>query len=591
MVDRSSARSRERVLDGLPVAAGIAIGHAHIVDTGVAAVPEYELAASDVEGEHQRFAKAVDAARRQVAALERRAEAGGSASEDVVLLLAAHRQMLSDSRLLRGVVRRIGEERRNAESAVRAEVDMLVAAFDALDDPYIAARGNEVQDVGNRLLRQLLGTYAAALSEIPAGAVIVADELSPADTAQLDPARVAGLASVFGGAEGHTAIMARALGLPAVLGVTGMLGVVRRGDMVIVDGAEGRVIVAPDKATLAEYRRRIQARAAEQRGLTRLRRLPAVTRDGERIVLHANVELPRETERALRAGAEGVGLLRTEFLYMNREVLPDEDEQYEAYAATVRAMAGRPVTLRTLDIGGEKRAFPLTDLHGDAANPALGLRAIRLSLRMPELFDTQLAAMLRAGVHGPVRILLPMVVTPSEVREARNTMTRAARRLRRRRVPIADPLPPLGVMIEVPGAALAADALAEVADFFAVGTNDLTMYTLAIDRGDERVAQLYNPLHPAVLRLVQFATQAALRRRIPVSLCGEMAGDPAYAPLLLGLGIRELSMSAVNLPRVKRRIRALDLGEATRRTEMIMMQADESRIATLLDDFNELLGD
>lgn len=587
----AGAESREQVLSGLGAAPGIAIGPAHIVDSSIATVPDYSIPADAIEAETRRFAGAVDAAHRQVAELEKRAASGEGAGEDVALLLAAHRKMLSDSRLLRGALRRIVEEQRNAEAAVRAEVDALVAAFAALDDPYIAARGREVRDVGNRLLRQLLAAPVAALDDVPPGSVIVADEITPADAALLDPQITAGFASVAGGAEGHSAILARALGLPAVLGVAGLLAAVRHGDIVIVDGDNGRVVVAPDAATLADYRRRLQARIAEQRGLARLRRLPAITRDGETVALHANIELPRETGRALSSGAEGIGLVRSEFLFMNRDDVPGEDEQYAAYAAIVREMAGRPVTLRTLDIGGEKLAFPLADLHGESANPALGLRAIRLSLRSPELFDTQLAAMLRASAHGPVRILLPMVVTPAEVRQARERLTRVARRLRRRRLAIADPLPPLGVMIEVPGAALGADALAQVADFFAIGTNDLTMYTLAIDRGDERVAYLYDPLHPAVLRLIQFSTQAALRARIPVSLCGEMAGDPAYAPLLLGLGIRELSMSPIGLPRVKRRVRALDLGEATRRTEMIMMQADASRVAALLADFNELVGD
>jgi phosphotransferase system enzyme I (PtsI) len=272
---------------------------------------------------------------------------------------------------------------------------------------------------------------------------------------------------------------------------------------------------------------------------------------------------------------------------MNREDLPDEDEQYEAYHGLVRGMAGRPVTIRTLDIGGDKLAAPLTEaMEGVGANPALGLRAIRLSLKERRLLDAQLGAMLRAGVDGPVRILLPMICSVAEIRKTRDALNQVARRLKRRGAKIADPLPPLGVMIEIPGAALAADALAAEADFFAIGTNDLIQYTLAIDRGDEQVAHLYNPLHPAVLRLIQFAVEAALRARIPVSLCGEMAGDPRFTPLLLGLGIRELSMAPSNIGRVKQRIRGLDMMAATRRARAIMDQLDDARIASLLDDFN-----
>ena len=291
---------------------------------------------------------------------------------------------------------------------------------------------------------------------------------------------------------------------------------------------------------------------------------------------------------AMDAGAEGVGLLRTEFMFMNREDVPDEDEQYQALRQIVETMAGQPVTIRTLDVGGEKLAPSLRDHIGDSANPALGLRAIRLSLKHRDLLDDQLAAILRAGVHGPVRILLPMISSVSEVKQVREALVQVARRLKRRGQKLPDPLPPLGVMIEVPGAALAADALTQVADFFAIGSNDLTMYTLAIDRAEEQVAHLYNPLHPAVLRLIQFSTEAALRARIPVSVCGEIAGDARFTPLLLGLGINELSMAANSLPRVKQRIRNLDYLASARFARQVMDQWDSGRIAMLLDDFNAL---
>jgi phosphotransferase system enzyme I (PtsI) len=283
--------------------------------------------------------------------------------------------------------------------------------------------------------------------------------------------------------------------------------------------------------------------------------------------------------------------VRTEFLYMNRDDLPDEEEQYQAYKTLVRGMEGKPVTIRTLDVGGDKIAAPLAEsLEGEGSNPALGLRAIRLSLKERKLLDAQLAAILRASTEGPVRILLPMVSSLAEVRGVREALQQVARRLKRRGLEIADPPPPLGVMIEIPGAALAADALASESEFFAIGTNDLIQYTLAIDRGDDQVAYLYNPLHPAVLRLIQFSVEAALRARIPVSVCGEMAGDPRYTALLLGLGIRDLSMAPGNIARVKRRIRHLDLLAAQRRARAIMDQMDETRIAGLLDDFNALTG-
>jgi len=580
----------ERLLHGLGVSPGIAIGPAFISDDGDVAVPDYRVAADQVEAERARFAAALAAALKQLRKLKGKSTTlPGSAAEEMGYLLDAHIAMLTNSRLVRGVERRISEDRVNAERAVQMEIAQISESFAEMGDAYLAARVEDIRVVGARLIRNLTKTPYAALQHVPEGTVILAEELTPADTALMDPQRIAGFAAVLGGPESHTAIMARALGLPAVLGVAGLLGHIDPGDTVVVDGSAGTVVINPDGKTVARYEEEREALEREQRQLSRLKRLPAVTRDDVEIVLQANLELPRELDQALAAGAQGLGLVRTEFLYMNREDLPDEEEQYEAYRGLVRGMAGRPVTIRTLDIGGDKLAAPLTEaMEGVGANPALGLRAIRLSLKERRLLDAQLGAMLRAGADGPVRILLPMICSVSEIRKTRDALNQVARRLKRRGAKIADPPPPLGVMIEIPGAALAADALAAEADFFAIGTNDLIQYTLAIDRGDEQVAHLYNPLHPAVLRLIQFAVEAALRARIPVSLCGEMAGDPRFTPLLLGLGIRDLSMAPSNIGRVKQRIRSLDMVAATRRARAIMDQLDDARIASLLDDFNAL---
>ena len=578
----------ERTFIGLGVSAGIAIGPAHVVEAGYIDVPEYAIAEDAVAAEQQRFADAVAKSQRQLKKLkEKSAALHGTAAEELGFLLDAGLQMLTGSRVVRGVERRIAEQRINAEAAVRAEIIQVAQSFAALDDPYLAERADDIREVGDRLIRNLTQTPYQAFSRVPAGSIIIAEDLTPADTALMDPQLVGGFATAVGGTESHTAIMARSLGLPAVLGLADLVGAVRTGDTVIVDGRAGRVVARPKASTLEEYERRRSEFARAERQLAGLRRLPAVTRDGTAVSLLANLELPRETDAAVAGGAEGVGLLRTEFLFMNRPDLPDEEEQYQALRTIIRGMDGRPITVRTLDVGGDKLAGAL-DVEPGGANPALGLRAIRLSLKMTDLLETQLAAILRAGAHGPVRILLPMVSTMAETRQVREILAGVARRLKRRGAKLADPLPPLGVMIEIPGAALAADALAQVADFFAIGTNDLTMYTLAIDRGDEQVAHLYNPLHPAVLRLIQFTTEAALRARIPISVCGEVAGDPRYAALLLGLGIRELSMAVTALPRVKQRIRSLDLLAATRFARTIMDQSDSGRIAALLDDFNAL---
>jgi phosphoenolpyruvate-protein phosphotransferase (PTS system enzyme I) len=583
-------RGEERVFRGLAVSTGIAIGPAHVSDQLDISVAEYQLEPEQVAGEASRFAAALATSVKQLRKLKTKAQTlPEAAAEEMGYLLDAHLSMLSNSRLVRGVEKRIAEQRRNAEWAIQAEIAEIGESFAGMRDAYLAARFDDIRVVGMRLIRNLVKKPFEAYGNLPQGTIVLAEELTPADTALLDPRRIAGFATVLGGAESHTAIMARALGLPAVVGVAGLLTNRVTPDGAIVDGSTGAVIVNPLPATVVRYRARQEQLGVEKRQLQKLRRLPSVTRDGVEIQLEANLELPRELDQAVNAGAAGLGLVRTEFLYMNRDDLPDEDEQFEAFRGLLRGMDGRVVTVRTLDIGGEKIADVLAGVTGGGgANPALGLRAIRLSLKERRLLDAQLGAMLRAAAYGKLRILLPMICNVGEVRRVREAMLQVARRLRRRGVVIADPLPPLGVMIEIPGAALAADALAAEVDFFALGTNDLIQYTLAIDRGDEQVAYLYDPLHPAVLRLIQFAIEAAHRGRIPISVCGEIAGDPRFTALLLGLGIRELSMAPGSIPRVKQRVRSIDTVAASRRARAIMDQWDPGRIATLLDDFNAL---
>jgi phosphotransferase system enzyme I (PtsI) len=583
--DHTPARGGETVLRGLGVSPGVAIGTAYPREHGDAEVSEYRIARDHVEAERQRLVEAVHGA---AAELERLRAASqkvpATASEEMGYLLDAYQQMLKGSRLIRGADRRIATDHINAEAAVQHEVSDIARTFAAMDDAYLAARVDDIREVSRRVVRHLAGAVGKHVVVLPKNAIVLAHDLTPAHTALLDPALVSGLATALGGTASHTAIMARSLGLPAVVGIEGALEEVRAGAPAIIDGGEGVVIVDPSPRTLARYRKKRADLLRTRRTLARLAQVPAVTRDGVLISLQANLELPSEIDGVLAAGAVGIGLLRSEFLYMNRPDLPGEDEQYAVLRALVERLDGRTMTVRTLDIGADKMAPGLG--IGLGPNPALGLRAIRLSIRHPEIMETQFAAALRAGAHGPVRILLPMVATVEEMVLARGMMDRVIRRLKRARVPIAAPTPALGAMIEVPGAALAADALAGVADFFAIGTNDLTQYVLAIDRADEAVAHLYNPLHPAVLRLIQFATEAALRARITVSVCGEIAGDARYTALLLGLGIRDLSMAGNSIPTVKRRVLDLDLVAATRRARVIMDQSDGRRISQLLDDFN-----
>lgn len=580
-----AAQSRgERVFEGLAVGAGIALGVVHRHDShAVVQVRERRIPAAKVRTEQHRVLEAAAEASGRIVALQTRAKRmAGAAGEEVGYLLDAYQQMLSGSRLVRGVQKRIASDRINAEAAVMKEIGLMAEAFAAMDDQYLAARIADIREVGRRLVESLGGKeVATGLEDLPANAVIVADELSPADTALLDPKRVAGITTILGGVESHTAIVARSLGLPAVVAPPELLDAAQNGDEIVIDGTAGRVIVNPGAASLSKYRKRRAAFLRSQQSLKKLKTVPAVTRDGFRVHLHANIELPNEVAGVLDAGAEGIGLFRSEFMFMNRDTLPTEEEQFAELAQVVKKMNGKPVTVRTLDVGADKLGAAVGLKSGP--NPALGLRAIRFSLSRRKLLLTQLSAILRASAFGPVRILLPMVCTVDEITQVRRALARVTATLKRKGVKIADPPPPLGIMIEIPGAALAADALAAESDFFAIGTNDLTQYTLAIDRTDEQVAYLYNPLHPAVLRLIQFSAEAASAARIPVSVCGEMAGDERMTPILLGFGITELSMNPASLPRVKKRILDLNLASVSGKVRRMTAESDPARLRAFVD--------
>ncbi|MDP2206255.1 MAG: phosphoenolpyruvate--protein phosphotransferase [Alphaproteobacteria bacterium] len=578
---------REKTLRGIGVSHGIAIGPAFLVQVDRPHVPQWKVAAQDIAAEQARFQQSVMTAQNELGELkEKSASLPDTAAEEIGLLLDAHLAMLSGSRLVRGVIKRIADEGINAEAAIEHVMQELTDQFRALRDKYIAARIDDVEAVSNRLIRILMNLPYIALDSVPPGGIVLAKEISPADTALMDPKRFAGLATVHGGAAGHTAVMARSLGIPSVLGLDpDMLDHSGHGGIAIVDGVTGVLILNPSEATLAEYRARQQALQNARADLDKITTLPAETTDGQAISLRANLELPRDVQAIVDSGAEGIGLFRTEFLFMNRSTLPSEDEQFDSMAAVVRAMQGKPVTFRTLDIGGDKIARAVGAWIAEATNPALGLRAIRLSLKQPQLLIDQFRAMLRAAALGPVRVLLPMVTTAEEVEQAAQLLRRCHADLKAEGTAVPEALPPLGTMIEIPAAALSADSLAAVSDFFALGTNDLVQYTVAIDRGNDQVAALYNPLNPAVLRLIEFTLEAARRAGIPVSICGEMGADPRYTPLLLGLGLREFSVGSAALPRIKQRIRALGLAECEAHARLVMDQYDPAQITAIVEQY------
>ena len=591
-------RRGERRFAGIAISAGVAIGPVFYAKEPEIPVTQAKIAAADIAAEGARLDAAILQSRKQLTKLRSRLAVLPEESQaEIAPLIDAYLRMIGPSRLVRGVRRRIDETLLSAERAVTTEAEAIAAAIMGQAEPGMNAedraslhrRAEEVREIARRIVRNLTRTPFRSFAGLPDGAILVAESLRPSDAALLDPSRLAGVAADEGGTDGHTAVMLRALGVPSVLGAAGLTHAARPGDIVVVDGIAGTVMLNPSPQTVATARRAVAAFARERQRYARLRRLAAETTDGETVELQANFELPVELPLIAQSGAQGIGLLRTEFLFMNRDTMPDENAQAETYRGIVEAMNGDAVTIRVLDWGGEKDIEALSNagLVPDISdvNPAMGLRGLRLLLRRPELFETQLAAILRASVYGPVRVLLPMVTTVSEVRAARETYERVARRLRRRGDRVPEKLPPLGIMIETPGAALSADALALEADFFAIGTNDLTAHTLAVDRGESDVAAMYNPLHPAVLRLIQFATEAALRMRMPVSLCGEMAGNPRITPLLLGLGLRAFSMNASAVPRVKLVVRSVDSDACVRFARRVMEQTDPEQIGALLAGF------
>jgi phosphoenolpyruvate-protein phosphotransferase len=584
------ARIIEQRFIGVGVSPGVAIGLVFGAREAVAVIARHKIQAADIEAELTRLETAIAQSLKQLSKLRHRLSVlPEEAQSEIAPLIDAYTHMLGPTRLTRGMRLRIRQNLIAAENAVIDECEAIAAVLAATDGTLSEddrasheRRAEEVREIGRRLVRNLTRSSFRSFADLPDGAIVFSETLRPADAALLNPAHIAGVATEEGSADGHTAIMLRSLGLPSVLGAPGLSQRLHPGDTAVVDGSAGVVILNPTSETLALAREKQLSFAHERQKLVRLRRLPAETTDGVLIELQANIELPAELPMLAQVGASGIGLLRTEFLFMNRDTLPDEAAQEEIYRGVIHAADGNPVTIRVLDWGGEKDIEALSSAglvpeHNDA-NPALGMRGIRLLLRRPTLFETQLTAILRAANAGHVRILLPMITCVDEIRQARAIYDRVIRRMRRDLERLPDPLPVFGIMIETPGAALAADALAAEVDFFAIGTNDLTMYTLAVDRAENSVEGLYDPLHPAVLRLVQFAVEAALRMNKPVCMCGEIAGNPDFTPLLLGLGVRQFSMNAANLPRVKQVVRGVALQACRVLADEVMNQSDPERI-------------
>lgn len=536
---------------GIGVSPGVAIGPAFVVEPHPHLRQGSELDPSQIDAEIERFRRALALAGEEVDRLRR--EVAERVDHQQAAIFDAHHAMLSDPMLVDRTIACIRSDRMNAEFVFSNIASGIEDQLRAIGDEYLAERHHDLADVTRRVLKFLKQLGPGELVWPAEGSIVIADDLGPADTAELHQARVAGFATNAGGPTGHTAIIARSLGIPAVVGVDLLTFYVRTGNTVIVDGVNGELVVNPTDQEL-EYYRRFQERLLQRREkLSELRDAPAVTRDGARIRLQANIEFPEEVTAALAEGAEGVGLYRTEFLYLAPGGPPSEERQIEAYREVLRRMPG-PVTIRTLDLGGDK--LPMFRLTEPEDNPFLGLRALRLCLRMPDLFRGQLRPLLRAACGQTLRLMLPMVSCVDEVRQARRIIAEVSRELPASERPVRLLV---GAMIEIPSAALMADQLARECDFFSIGTNDLTQYVLAVDRISKSVAHLYQPTHPAVLRLIKMTVDGAHAAGIPVCVCGEMAGVPRQALLLVGLGLRDLSMPPKALPEVKAALRAVTL--------------------------------
>jgi phosphotransferase system enzyme I (PtsI) len=581
---KANENDKNRLMRGVGVSGGIGIGQAVVIERLTTEIcPKRMLKPEEVPAEINRFEAAVEAAEERIKSIKGHIGPHHPLG-DHAYILDTHILLLKDRMFFEGTKQAITSEKQNAEWAVSEIMLKITSAFDTIEDEYLKERARDIHFVGERVLRILMGIATEKkIHQLPPNSIIVSQDLSPADTAQIKRECVLGFAIDMGGRTSHTAIMARSLKIPAVTGLERISKQVQTGDTIIVDGSTGVLIVNPDPDVIFRYRERQELYKKYQQSLMTYGRLPAVTRDGSRSVrISANIELVDEIDIAYSHGAEGIGLFRTEYLFLGRPDLPSEEEQFEAYRHVLEHHAPKPVTIRTLDIGGDKIAASLdTPLE---TNPALGFRAIRLCLSRPDLFKTQLRAIYRAAVYGNCKLLIPMISCLPELFATKQILEIVKEELRSEGLPYGNEVK-LGILVEVPSAVAIADLLAKEVDFFSIGTNDLIQYALAIDRVNEHVNYLYDTLHPAILRLIRQIVSAGQAGGIPVAMCGEMAGDPVNTPILLGLGLDELSMNALAIPMVKKLIRSISMDECRELTWQAFQMSDAKEIHGFLESW------
>ena len=571
-------------LSGIGVSRGVAIGKAHVILRGGIEVYESGIPGDAVEDEIARFLSAVATARQQLQSI--RQDIPKDTRADIAAFIDTHLLMLDDATLVDTPVEHIRKYACNAEWALKLQRDAVVAVFEQMDDAYLRTRRDDVDHVINRIQRLLLDNgqvEARAGADTPENAIVLTDDLTPAETVLLQHQGVIAFATEYGGPLSHTAILARSIQMPAVVGAHGIQHYIQDGEIIILDGLQGLLIVAPDEKTLAFYREKQEKEQRRNSELATLTEQPAVTLDSIPVTLMANIELADDIEAVSREQASGVGLYRTEFLFMNRSTPPDEEEQYACYMGVIEALKGKPLTIRTLDMGADKNIADSG--NRSCSNPALGLRAVRFCLKNPSLFRPQLRAILRASVHGPVRMMIPMLSNTRELQQVLALVSEARNSLLRKKLAFSPDLM-IGCMIEVPAAALSASDFASQLDFLSIGTNDLIQYTLAIDRIDDEVNYLYDPLHPAVLKLIKMVIDAGKSAGIPVEMCGEMAGDPRFTRLLLGMGLTEFSMHPTALQEIKQVINNSSISQLVPLVDDILNHTDPGLLPAAVDRLN-----